>query len=79
MVSINQSNFKALVKRASDEDYELTLEDIGDVFGKDFYIMLVTMLMDAQDAARAIQGAISRLGRPAPMAADADDFDEDDD
>ncbi len=39
----------------------LTLEHIGFVFGDDFWIMMVTALMDAQDAARAIQGAISRL------------------
>ena len=39
----------------------LTLEMVGDVFGKSFWMLLVGALMDANDAARAIQGAIFRL------------------
>ena len=40
---------------------ELTFEMIGDVFGKNFWIPLVYTLLDAQDAARAIAGAINGL------------------
>jgi hypothetical protein len=40
---------------------QLTLAHIGSVFGEDFWIMIVECLLDSQDAARAIQGAINRL------------------
>ena len=40
---------------------ELTLVHIGEVFGTAFWIMLVYALMDAQEAARAVQGAINSL------------------
>jgi len=39
----------------------LTLEHIGRVFGQDFWMLIVYSLMDASDAARAIQGALLRL------------------
>ena len=39
----------------------LRFDHIGDVFGPDFWMMLVESLLDAQDAARAIQGAVNRL------------------
>ncbi len=46
----------------------LTLEQVGEVFGAEFFMLLVYCLMDAGDAARAIQGAINRLrnGEQAP-------------
>jgi hypothetical protein len=44
-----------------DAGEELTFEMIGDIFLKQFWMMLCYSLMDAQDAARAIQGAINRL------------------
>lgn len=40
---------------------DLTLEMVESVFGADFSMMLIYTLMDANDAARAIQGAIARL------------------
>lgn len=43
------------------EGYELTFAHIGDVFGTEFWVMLVYAFMDANEAARAIQGAINRL------------------
>ena len=43
------------------ETAPLTLEMVGDVFGKSFWMLLVGALMDASDAARAVQGAIFRL------------------
>ena len=45
----------------------LTFRMIGDVFGPDFYELVIYALLDAQDAARAIQLASARLsGRAAP-------------
>ena len=41
----------------------LTFADVGDVFGPAFWVMLVYSLLDAQDAARAIEGAIRRLSK----------------
>jgi hypothetical protein len=79
MPTISQTQFKALVKRASEEeDYQLTLEDIGDVFGKDFYIMVITLLLDAQDSARAIQGAIRRLSTATPVSPVLDSNEDED-
>lgn len=51
----------ARVKADLAEGNELTLAHIGEIFGADFWVLIVYALMDAQDAARAIQGAISRL------------------
>ena len=42
---------------------ELTFTHVGDVFGPAFWVELVYALMDAQSAARAIEGAIRRLSR----------------
>jgi len=56
----NQRAFD-LVKEELARGGALTFEQIGEVFGPDFWIMVVYSLMDAQDAARAIQGAINRL------------------
>ena len=39
----------------------LTLSHVGAVFGTPFWEMLVMCLMDSNDAARAIQGAIARI------------------
>ena len=39
----------------------LTLEDIGAVFGADFWQLLVYTLVDAQVAARAIANALVRM------------------
>ena len=43
------------------ESTPLTLEMVGDVFGSEFWKLLVYALMDAQSAALAIHGAIGRL------------------
>lgn len=59
---------------------ELTYEDIGNVFGSSFWMMLVESLMDSQDAARAIQGAVNRLRSHGIDVDDADDYlDEEED
>jgi hypothetical protein len=44
-----------------EEGEELDLEMIGDVFGPAFWMILVGTLLDANDAARAIQNSINRL------------------
>lgn len=41
----------------------ITFEMVGRVFGADFWMLMVCSLMDAQDAARAIAGAINRLSK----------------
>lgn len=48
----------------------LTLEMVEEVFGADFSMMLIYTLMDANDAARAIQGAINRLATTTPTPLD---------
>jgi len=40
---------------------ELTLEMVGDVFGQEFWILIVEVLLDSQDAARAIQLAVAKV------------------
>lgn len=50
-----------LVEEDLEKGNELTFAHIGTVFGQEFWELLVMALMDAQDAARRIQGAISRL------------------
>lgn len=42
---------------------QLTLRMVGEVFGPDFYDMIIYSFLDAQHAARAIQLASRRLSR----------------
>lgn len=56
----NKRAFKE-VCASLDAGNDLTLADVEAVFGADFSMMLIYTLMDANDAARAIQGAIARL------------------
>ena len=56
----NPAAFKTVCKDIK-SGQELTLEMIGSVFGSDFYCMIIYILLDANDAARAIQGSINRL------------------
>lgn len=56
---------------------ELTFAHIGAVFGPEFWYMVVESLMDAQEAARAIQGAINRLSTAQPSDAVVIDDDAD--
>lgn len=39
----------------------LTFLHVGEVFGNDFWVLLVYAFLDSNDAARAIQGAIQKL------------------
>ena len=56
----NPAAFKTVCKDIK-SGQELTLEQIGTVFGPDFYQMVIYLLLDSNDAARAIQGAVNRL------------------
>lgn len=48
---------------------QLTMEHIGDIFGKEFWMMMLFMCMDAKDASRAIDGAMRALRYEAAMQA----------
>jgi hypothetical protein len=66
-----------LVEADLESGTELNVHHIGQVFGADAYELIIMLLMDANDAARAIQGAVMRL-----RSAEDDDaisFDDDDD
>lgn len=57
----NKAAFKKVCKQLEDENYALTYTMIGEIFGAEFYELLLYSLMDSQHAARAIQGAVERL------------------
>ena len=57
---VNRAAFENIATRLEDGE-QLTFEAIGDIFGKTFWIMLLYTVMDAAQAARAIDGAIRRL------------------
>lgn len=59
-MAANRKAFNKVFK-GLEEGKQLTFDQIGEVFGQEFWIMLTIALMDSQEAARAIQGAISRL------------------
>jgi hypothetical protein len=58
-VTPNKSAFKRVCDEL--ETKPLTFQQVGAVFGEDFWVLLVYSLMDAGEASRAIQGAINRL------------------
>lgn len=60
MATIDREAFDS-VEDKLDNNGSLTLEDIGDVFGADFWQLLVYTLVDAQVAARAIANALVRM------------------
>jgi hypothetical protein len=65
MAATKYPNKKAF-KEVSDKlaaGEELTFALVGDVFGPDFWVLVTSAFMDAQDAARAIQGAINRISQ----------------
>lgn len=62
----SQVEFDKVCDELNDGD-DLTLEMVERVFGADFSMMLIYTLMDANDAARAIQGAIARLSAGQPV------------
>lgn len=49
------------VSEALKHGQPLTHEMVGSVFGSQFWSLLVYTMLDSNDAARAIQGAINRL------------------
>ena len=56
----NKKAFKLVCARVAAGE-ALTLEEVGEVFGQEFWVILVYALMDSNDASRAIAGAIARL------------------
>lgn len=72
MATINHDALAQVEAELADGD-ELTVHHIGQVFGSDAYELIIELLLDANDAARAIQMAINRLR----MGDDADSDDED--
>jgi hypothetical protein len=54
-------NAYELVKAEIEKGKPLTHAMVGDVFGPDYWCLTVQSLLDAGDAARAIQGSIARL------------------
>lgn len=58
----NREEFEKVLVELEDGS-PLSIEQVGRVFGEDFWMLLVYCLMDAGDASRAIQGAINRLRR----------------
>ena len=66
------------VKEALANGEQLTFEMIGKIFGSEFWMMLVYTLMDSQDAARAIQGAVNRLRSEGFTPDDVEEEDEED-
>lgn len=57
---VDREAFEEVAKRL-EGGADLTFEMIGEVFGQEFWMALVMSLMDSNDAARAIQGAVARL------------------
>jgi hypothetical protein len=58
-VAPNKAAFARVCKEL--ETQPLTLEHVGSVFGAPFYEMVIYLFLDANDAARAIAGAVNRL------------------
>ena len=56
----NKKAFKQVCARVAAGE-ALTLQEVGEVFGQEFWVMLVYAFMDSNDAARAIAGAIQKL------------------
>ena len=55
----SKTEFTKVCKELTDQ--QLTFTQVGRVFGQDFWELLVYALLDSQEAARAIQGAVNRL------------------
>ena len=60
MAAVNVEACKR-IKKDMETGKPLTFSMVGEVFGQPFWELLVMSLLDAQDAARAIAGAIARL------------------
>jgi hypothetical protein len=60
MIKINREAFETVAAKVEGGE-DLTLEMVLDVFGSEVAMMFIYMLMDAQEAARAIQLAILNL------------------
>ena len=52
---------------------DLSLDDIGNVFGPEFYKLIIYLLVDANEAGRAIQNAFNRLSKVQEEAEEEDE------
>lgn len=66
----SQTAFTA-TKEELREGNDLTFEMVGNVFGQEFWMLLVCAFLDSNDAARAISGAIARLRSDVEVKPDA--------
>lgn len=57
----NKREFKVVYAELSAPNSFLTIDMVGRVFGPPFYELIIQALMDSNDAARAIAGAVQRL------------------
>jgi hypothetical protein len=78
---MSQIDYEALkiVEDQLDHGEPLTHAMVGSVFGSEYWMLTVETLLDAQDAARAIQGSINRLRGASGGNADFDAIDEEED
>lgn len=60
MSTPNREAFERVYAELVDGE-DLDWQMLGSIFGEDFWMLLVYSFLDANDAARAIQGAIARL------------------
>lgn len=63
MIKVNREAFEEVVKDL-EAGHPLTLIHLGAIFGDDLWIMIIELLLDSNDAARAIQAAGVRLRHP---------------
>lgn len=61
--------FEKLYKELETGERGLTLSDVGRVFGQPFWELLVMCMLDANDAARAIQMSMLRMRESADQMA----------
>lgn len=62
-MKINKEAFERVCLELEDDTKgnHLTFDQIGEIFGQDFWVMLVGTLLDAREAARIISSAVNRL------------------
>lgn len=77
MAGVNREAVERLNAKLEENADSMNLSDIGDVVGQPFWELIVMLLLDAQDAARAIQLATARIRGNAEFN-DAD-FEDDED
>lgn len=82
MAGVNREAVERLNTKLEENADSLNLSDVGDICGQPFWELIVMLLLDAQDAARAIQLATARIRGNAEFNGfeeeDDEDLDDDD-